>query len=70
MKLFKKYIFIREMIVKIFLEHDVIIFPSMGKETVEHFLKPPIEGVILQCYGAGKIQKYIKNINLCLPDWY
>ena len=29
------------------------IFPSMRKETVEHFFQPPIEGVILQCYGAG-----------------
>ena len=29
------------------------IFPSIRTETVAHFLKPPIEGVILQCYGAG-----------------
>lgn len=25
----------------------------MQTETVAHFLKPPIEGIILQCYGAG-----------------
>ncbi len=31
------------------------LFPSIRTETVEHFLKPPIEGVVLQCYGAGNI---------------
>jgi L-asparaginase/Glu-tRNA(Gln) amidotransferase subunit D len=31
------------------------IFPSIMTETVAHFLKPPIEGVVLQCYGAGNM---------------
>ncbi len=31
------------------------IFPSMRTETIAHFLKPPIEGVVLQCYGAGNV---------------
>ena len=31
------------------------LFPSIRSDTVAHFLNPPIEGVILQCYGAGNI---------------
>jgi lysophospholipase len=30
-------------------------FPSIRSETLAHFLQPPIEGVVLQCYGAGNI---------------
>jgi len=38
------------------------IFPSMRTETVAHFLKPPIEGVILQCYGAGNFPNNREDI--------
>ena len=31
------------------------LFPSIRSDTVAHFLNPPIEGVVLQCYGAGNI---------------
>ena len=31
------------------------LFPSIRTETVAHFLEPPIEGVVLQCYGAGNM---------------
>jgi len=31
------------------------IFPSITTSTIKHFLGPPIEGVVLQCYGAGNI---------------
>lgn len=30
------------------------LFPSIQCATVAHFMTPPIEGVVLQCYGAGK----------------
>ena len=29
------------------------LFPSIKAETMVHFFKAPIEGVVLQCYGAG-----------------
>ena len=41
------------------------LFPSIMVETVAHFLKPPIEGVVLQCYGAGNIP----NSRLYLPKY-
>ncbi|VDK38011.1 unnamed protein product [Taenia asiatica] len=31
------------------------VFPSITTETVKAFFKPPIEGVILQTYGAGNV---------------
>ena len=31
------------------------LFPSIRTETLAHFLEPPIEGVVLQCYGAGNM---------------
>ena len=31
------------------------LFPSIRTETVRHFLEPPIQGVVLQCYGAGNL---------------
>jgi len=37
---------------------DVVLlrlFPSIRTETVNHFLTPPIKGVVLQCYGAGNM---------------
>jgi lysophospholipase len=40
------------------LNPNVVIlrmFPSIRTETVAHFLEPPIEGVVLQCYGAGNL---------------
>lgn len=44
------------------------IFPSMTKETVGHFLKPPIEGVVLQCYGAGNFPNNRKDIMELLKE--
>ncbi|XP_040577047.1 L-asparaginase 1 isoform X2 [Lepeophtheirus salmonis] len=31
------------------------IFPSITIDIIEHFLLPPIQGVVLQCYGAGNL---------------
>ena len=31
------------------------LFPSIRSDTVAHFMNPPIEGVVLQCYGAGNM---------------
>ncbi len=33
----------------------VRLFPSIRAESLAHFLKPPVEGVVLQCYGSGNI---------------
>ena len=38
------------------------IFPSMMPETIVHFLQPPIEGVVLQCYGAGNFPNNREDI--------
>ncbi len=38
------------------------LFPSIRPETVEHFMKPPIEGVVLQCYGAGNMPSNREDI--------
>ena len=38
------------------------LFPSIRTETVAHFLKPPIDGVVLQCYGAGNLPNNRKDI--------
>ena len=38
------------------------IFPSIMVNTIKHFLKPPIEGVVLQCYGAGNVPSNRKDI--------
>ena len=40
----------------------VRIFPSMRTETIAYFLQPPIEGVVLQCYGAGNVPNNRKDI--------
>ena len=40
------------------LFRDVVLlrlFPSIKTETIRHFLAPPIQGVVLQCYGAGNM---------------
>ncbi len=40
------------------LDRNVVLlrlFPSIGSETIRHFLRAPIRGVVLQCYGAGNI---------------
>ena len=53
------------------LNRDVVllrIFPSMRTETVAHFLKPPIQGVILQCYGAGNVPTNRKDIMRLFKD--
>ena len=33
------------------------LFPSISPDTIGHFLKPPIKGVVLQCYGAGNVPR-------------
>ncbi len=38
------------------------LFPSIRTETVAHFLAPPIEGVVLQCYGAGNLPNNRQDI--------
>lgn len=38
------------------------LFPSIHSETMAHFLMPPIQGVVLQCYGAGNIPTNRKDI--------
>ncbi|KAM3179084.1 hypothetical protein ACTXT7_001304 [Hymenolepis weldensis] len=38
------------------------MFPSITAETVESFFKPPIEGVILQTYGAGNVPSTRQDI--------
>ena len=38
------------------------MFPSIRSDTVSHFLVPPIEGVVLQCYGAGNMPSNRKDI--------
>ena len=53
------------------LNRDVVllrIFPSMRTETVVHFMKPPIQGVILQCYGAGNVPTNRKDIMRLFKD--
>ena len=44
------------------------LFPSIRTETVRHFLEPPIEGVVLQCYGAGNLPIHRKDILQLLGD--
>jgi len=44
---------------------DVVLlrlFPSIRTDTVQHFLNPPIKGVVLQCYGAGNMPSNRKDI--------
>ena len=53
------------------LNRDVVllrIFPSMRTETVAHFMKPPIQGVVLQCYGAGNVPTNRKDIMRLFKD--
>ncbi len=38
------------------------LFPSIRVETFKHFLADPIEGVVLQCYGAGNVPNNRKDI--------
>merc|ERR550539_812911 len=38
------------------------IYPSIMASTVRHFLKLPIRGVVLQCYGAGNIPSNRQDI--------
>ncbi|KAL1481903.1 hypothetical protein MTO96_015219 [Rhipicephalus appendiculatus] len=38
------------------------LFPSITAELVEAFLKPPVEGVVLQTYGAGNAPTARKDI--------
>ncbi|CAG0920491.1 unnamed protein product [Notodromas monacha] len=38
------------------------LFPSMSLATVRSFLQPPIEGVVLQSYGAGNIPSNREDI--------
>jgi len=44
---------------------DVVLlrlFPSIRTDTVKHFLAPPIQGVVLQCYGGGNIPSNRKEM--------
>ena len=53
------------------LNRDVVllrIFPSMRTETVAHFLKPPIQGVVIQCYGAGNVPTNRRDIMRLFKD--
>ncbi|KAH7952123.1 hypothetical protein HPB52_018942 [Rhipicephalus sanguineus] len=53
-----------------FVPHDKLnrdvgllrLFPSITAELVEAFLKPPVEGVVLQTYGAGNAPTARKDI--------
>jgi lysophospholipase len=38
------------------------LFPSIHSETVAHFLKAPIRGVVLQTYGAGNMPSNRKDL--------
>jgi len=38
------------------------LFPSIRGETIAHFMAAPIEGVVLQCYGAGNVPNNRKDI--------
>jgi lysophospholipase len=47
------------------LDRNVVLlrlFPSIAADTIAHFLKPPIKGVVLQCYGAGNVPSNRKDI--------
>lgn len=49
---------IEKFVVHSTLNHNVgllRVFPSIQTKTVEAFLQPPIEGVVLQAYGAGNV---------------
>ena len=41
------------------------IYPSIMASTVRHFLKLPIRGVVLQCYGAGKTPSALQQLLSC-----
>ena len=44
------------------------IYPSIMASTVRHFLKLPIRGVVLQCYGAGNIPSNRQDILDAIRD--
>ena len=44
------------------------IYPSIMASTVRHFLKLPIRGVVLQCYGAGNIPSNRQDILEAIRD--
>ena len=47
------------------LDRNVVLlrlFPSIGADTIKHFLTPPIKGVVLQCYGAGNMPSNRQDI--------
>ena len=44
------------------------IYPSIMASTVRHFLKLPIRGVVLQCYGAGNIPSNREDILEAIRD--
>jgi len=50
---------------------DVVLlrlFPSIKTETIRHFLAPPIQGVVLQCYGAGNMPSNRQDIIEALAE--
>ena len=46
----------------------VRLFPSIMTESLAHFLKPPIAGVVLQCYGAGNMPNNREDVLQLLKD--
>ena len=44
------------------------LFPSITAETMVHFFKPPIEGVVLQCYGAGNFPNNRQDLMAILKE--
>ncbi|KAH6930307.1 hypothetical protein HPB50_012612 [Hyalomma asiaticum] len=61
---------------KEFRAHDTLnrnvgllrLFPSITAELVESFLKPPVQGVVLQTYGAGNAPTARKDIMAALRN--
>uniref|UniRef100_T1J509 asparaginase n=1 Tax=Strigamia maritima TaxID=126957 RepID=T1J509_STRMM len=44
------------------------LFPSITIETIRAILRPPVEGVVLQSYGAGNVPSKRKDILLALKN--
>nr|CAD7266901.1 unnamed protein product [Timema shepardi] len=44
------------------------IFPSITTETVQAFLQPPIQGVVLQTYGSGNVPSNRKDLLAAFRD--
>ena len=40
------------------------LYPSIMASTVRHFLQLPVMGVVLQCYGSGKVSSNTQDTRL------